>query len=125
MIRKGTYAKYNGKEYRFVDLDDGTVNLVSHNSEENGFIHYDNDIYIKHVNVDTLEETYIINPYAKYKGEIFGVSNAEDGKVLLATSDAELGESFQFNLVDKYFYSKKVDLIEVEIIEDILPYSID
>lgn len=126
MIRKGKYASYEGKEFRFMNPKGNYVELISHNRKDknNGFKHYDENIYIKKVPIEDLDALFYIHPKAKYKGELFPVSNGKDGKVLLDTSDAELAKKFGFERTDKYMYSKYVNEDEVEIVEEKKPYSI-
>lgn len=36
-MRKGTYASYRGKEFRFMELDDHTIKLISDDIEDKKF----------------------------------------------------------------------------------------
>ncbi|KQU23299.1 hypothetical protein ASG65_02935 [Bacillus sp. Leaf13] len=93
---------------------------------DNGFTHYKDNIYTKIVQVNEVNELFFINPYAKYKGELFSASEeGKTGKVLLDTSNTELAKKMGFERTDKYMYSKYVEWDEVEIIEERKPYSVD
>ncbi|MED3890101.1 hypothetical protein P4601_09165 [Peribacillus frigoritolerans] len=129
MIRKGEYAIYNGKEYRFIESDavEG-IELISNDKKDmnNGFTHYKNNIYTKIVGINEVGKLYSINPYAVYKGELFPASEeSKTGKVLLVTTNTELAKKMGFKRTDKYMYSKSVEWDEVEIIEERKPYSLD
>ncbi|WP_440970560.1 hypothetical protein ACSS6N_02575 [Peribacillus frigoritolerans] len=129
MLRKGEYAIYNGKEYRFIESDavEG-IELISNDKKDmnNGFTHYKNNIYTKIVGVNEVGKLYSINPYAVYKGELFPASEeSKTGKVLLVTTNTELAKKMGFKRTDKYVYSKSVEWDEVEIIEERKPYSLD
>ncbi|MFF2458271.1 hypothetical protein [Peribacillus simplex] len=128
MIRKGKYAMYNGDEYSFRLLEDKSIRLISNKQSDlsHGFKHLDENIYIKNVSVEEVENLFKINSKAKYKGELFSVSeDGKTGKVLLDTTNTELAKKMEFERTDKYMYSKYVDWDEVEIIEERKPYSLD
>jgi hypothetical protein len=129
MIRKGEYTIYNGKEYRFIESDKVEfIELISNDKKDmdNGFTHYKNNIYTKMVHINQVNELFSINPYAKYKGELFPASeDGKTGKVLLDTTNTELAKKMDFERTDKYMYSKYVEWDEVEIIEERKPYSLD
>ncbi|MFD4818349.1 hypothetical protein [Peribacillus butanolivorans] len=129
MIRKGEFTIYNGKEYRFIESDTvEAIELISNDKKDmdNGFTHYKDNIYTKIVQVNEVNELFSINPYAKYKGEIFSASEeGKTGEVLLDTSNTELAKKMGFERTDKYMYSKYVEWDEVEIIEEMKPYSVD
>ncbi|MEW5548612.1 hypothetical protein ABGT24_07375 [Peribacillus frigoritolerans] len=128
MIRKGNYAMYNGSEYSFRLLEDKSIRLISNKQSDlsQGFKHLDENIYIKNVSVEEVENLFKINSKAKYKGELFSASeDGKTGKVLLDTTNTELAKKMDFERTDKYMYSKYVDWDEVEIIEERKPYSLD
>lgn len=128
MIRKGKYAMYNGGEYSFRLLEDKSIRLISNKQSDlsQGFKHLDENIYIKNVSVEEVENLFKINSKAKYKGELFSASeDGKTGKVLLDTTNTELAKKMEFERTDKYMYSKYVDWDEVEIIEERKPYSLD
>ncbi|MFJ7854714.1 hypothetical protein ACIQX3_18345 [Peribacillus frigoritolerans] len=129
MLRKGEYAIYNGKEYRFIESDavEG-IELISNDKKDmnNGFTHYKNNIYTKIVGVNEVGKLYSIYPYAVYKGELFPASEeSKTGKVLLDTTNTELAKKMGFERTDKYMYSKSVEWDEVKIIEERKPYILD
>ncbi|MGE7685291.1 hypothetical protein [Peribacillus simplex] len=128
MIRKGKYAIHNGSEYSFSLLKDKSIRLISnkHADLSQGFKHLDENIYIKNVSVEEVENLFKINSKAKYKGELFSASeDGKTGKVLLDTTNTELAKKMGFERTDKYMYSKYVEWDEVEIIEERKPYSLD
>ncbi|WP_144550374.1 hypothetical protein [Peribacillus simplex] len=128
MIRKGKYAMHNGSEYNFNLLEDKSIRLISHKQADlsQGFKHLDENIYIKNVSVEEVENLFKINTKAKYKGELFPASEERNtGKVLLDTTNTELAKKMGFERTDKYMYSKSVERDEVEIIEVRKTYSLD
>ena len=128
MIRKGKYAMHNGSEYSFSLLEDKSIRLISnkHADLSQGFKHFDENIYIKNVSVEEVENLFKINSMAIYKGEVFSASEERrTGKVLLATTNTELAKKMGFERTDKYMYSKSVEWDEVKIIEERKPYSLD
>lgn len=128
MIRKGEYTIFNGKEYRFIESESkGFIELISNNKEDMnyGFIHYKDIIYIKVISLNEVEKLFLIHSFAKYKGELFGASNGENGKILLSTPHLKLAEKYGFERTDKYMYSKSVEWDEVEIIEERKPYTLN
>ncbi|MBR8644833.1 hypothetical protein KEH51_11730 [[Brevibacterium] frigoritolerans] len=76
MIRKGKYAIHNGSEYSFSLLEDKSIRLISnkHADLSQGFKHLDENIYIKNVSVEEVENLFKINSKAIYKGELFPAS---------------------------------------------------
>ncbi|WP_375090988.1 hypothetical protein ACDZ29_12970 [Peribacillus sp. RS7] len=128
MIRKGKYAIHNGSEYSFSLLEDKSIRLISHKHADlsQGFKHLDENIYIKNVSVEEVENLFKINSKAIYKGEMFPASEERNnGKVLLDTTNTELAKKMGFERTDKYMYSKSVERDEVEIIEERKPYTLD
>ncbi|MBL3644296.1 hypothetical protein JMN23_18230 [Bacillus sp. RHFB] len=128
MIRKGKYAIHNGSKYSFSLLEDKSIRLISnkHADLSQGFKHFDENIYIKNVSVEEVENLFKINSKAIYKGEMFSASEErKTGKVLLDTTNTELAQRMGFERTDKYMYSKSVIWDEVEIIEEREPYSLD
>ncbi|WP_257348171.1 hypothetical protein [Pseudalkalibacillus decolorationis] len=127
MIRTGTYALYNGNEYRFRRIDDQTIRLISNNKSDTskGFVHLAENVYTMDVRVSKIDDLYYIYSDGIYKGNKFGATEGSKGKVLLSTPDAQLAEQYDFDRTDKYLYSKYVDYSEVEIVEETKPYSLD
>ncbi|YCI77544.1 hypothetical protein M1D47_02545 [Bacillus sp. R1-10] len=83
-----------------------------------GFIQYKDNIYTKVISLNEVEKLFLINSFAKYKGELFGASNDENGKILLSTPYLKLAKKYGFERTNKYLYSKNINLDEVEIIEE-------
>ncbi|MFJ7310604.1 hypothetical protein [Peribacillus frigoritolerans] len=128
MIRKGKYAIHNGSEYSFSLLEDKSIRLISnkHADLSQGFKHLDENIYIKNVSVEEVENLFKINSKAIYKGEMFSASEErKTGKVLLDTTNTELAKKMGFERTDKYMYSKSVEWDEVEIFEERKSYTLD
>ncbi|ULM97655.1 hypothetical protein L8956_02605 [Peribacillus frigoritolerans] len=127
MIRKGKYAIHNGSEYSFSLLEDKSIRLISKYADlSQGFKHLDENIYIKNVSVEEVENLFKINSKAIYKGELFPASEeSKTGKVLLVTTNTELAKRMGFERTDKYMYSKSVEWDEVKIIEERKPYTLD
>ncbi|MED3890103.1 hypothetical protein P4601_09175 [Peribacillus frigoritolerans] len=127
MIRKGKYAIHNGSEYSFSLLEDKSIRLISKYADlSQGFKHLDENIYIKNVSVEEVENLFKINSKAIYKGELFPASEeSKTGKVLLVTTNTELAKRMGFEQTDKYMYSKSVEWDEVKIIEERKPYTLD
>ncbi|MED4633381.1 hypothetical protein P9443_10725 [Peribacillus frigoritolerans] len=128
MIRKGRYAIHNGSEYSFSLLEDKSIRLISnkHADLSQGFKHLDENIYIKNVSVEEVENLFKINSKAIYKGELFPASEeSKTGKVLLDITNTELAKRMGFERTDKYMYSKSVEWDEMKIIEERKSYILD
>ena len=69
MIRKGKYAIHNGSEYSFSLLEDKSIRLISnkHADLSQGFKHLDENIYIKNISVEEVENLFKINSKAIYQ----------------------------------------------------------
>jgi hypothetical protein len=127
-IRKGKYAIHNGSEYSFSLLEDKSIRLISnkHADLSQGFKHLDENIYIKNVSVEEVENLFKINSKAIYKGELFPASEeSKTGKVLLDITNTELAKRMGFERTDKYMYSKSVEWDEMKIIEERKSYILD
>ncbi|WP_230161381.1 hypothetical protein [Peribacillus simplex] len=101
MIRKGKYAIHNGSEYSFSLLKDKSIRLISnkHADLSQGFKHLDENIYIKNVSVEEVENLFKINSKAIYKGELFPASEErKTGKVLLDTIQQTLNSLKRWGL---------------------------
>lgn len=72
-----------------------------------GFIHYKDNIYTKVISLNEVEKLFIIHSFAKYKGELFGAFNGENGKIFLSTPYLKLAEKYGFERTDKYLYSRR------------------
>ncbi|WP_449536244.1 hypothetical protein [Ferdinandcohnia sp. Marseille-Q9671] len=84
MIRKGNYANYNGKEYKFVRTKENELFLISNDYQdvENGFEKYAKGVYQKKVNESDLTEVFYVHPVGIYKGHEFDVLVSQKGKTL-------------------------------------------
>ncbi|MGW6298341.1 hypothetical protein [Peribacillus butanolivorans] len=103
MIRKGKYAMYNDSEYGFRLLEDKSIISNKHADLSQGFKRLDENIYMKNVSVEEVENLFKINSKAKYKGELFSASEeGKTGKVLLDTINTELAKKMGFERTDKY-----------------------
>lgn len=128
ILRKGTYAGYKGKEYRFIEGENNTIKLISNdiNDSKFGFTpsNKNNDVYTKVVDIEETEYLVYITPFATYKGYEFPASKSSEGKILLDTNNIEIAKKLGFEQTDKYLYSKIVTKSEVEIIENKKQYSL-
>jgi hypothetical protein len=81
---------HNGSEYSFSLLEDKSIRLISHKQADlsQGFKHFEN-IYIKNVSVEEVENLFKINSNKKRK--LFPVSeDGKAGKVILDTTTLNL-----------------------------------
>lgn len=111
-MRKGTYAGYKGKEFRFIEGEKNTIKLISNeiNDSRFGFTasNKNNDVYSKVVDIEETDYLVYITPFATYKGYEFPASNSSEGKILLDTNNIEIAKKLGFEQTDKYLYSKIV-----------------
>ncbi|WP_137791480.1 hypothetical protein [Bacillus sp. E(2018)] len=120
MFRKGTYASYKGKEYKFTEAEEQEkIELISYdpNETEKGFVLYSPGVFIKQVEVNDVDEMYYIDSLINYQGERFKGMTLGNGQLILSTPDAKIAEKFGFERSDKYLYTKNVEWDEVDIIE--------
>lgn len=120
-IKKGRYARFNGKEYKVYTNEDGSYDLVSHdpNDVNNGFFEQYSDTYVKKVSVNEITSIHRIIPFAKYQGNRLDVNDQEkNGEIHLGTIDATLAKKLDFERTDKYYYEKWIPKNEVEIFEE-------
>lgn len=127
-MRKGTYASYRGKEFRFMELDDHTIKLISDDIEDKKFGFTpslkNENVFTKIVDVKNTDHLVFITPYAVYKNMEFQASNSSQGMILLDTEDIDVAKELEFEQTDKYIYSKLVPKDTVQIIEKKKPYSL-
>jgi len=127
ILRKGTYAGYKGKEFRFIE-GENNIKLISNNINDSklGFTpsSKNNDVYSKIVNVEETDYLVYITPFATYKGYEFPASKSSEGNILLDTNNKEIARKLGFEQTDKYLYSKIVSKSEVEITENKKQYTL-
>ncbi|MQR96027.1 hypothetical protein [Fictibacillus phosphorivorans] len=127
MFRKGTYASYKGKEYKFTEAEEQEkIELISYdpNETEKGFVLYSPGVFIKSVEVNDVDEMYYIDPLINYEGEWFKGTILGNGQLIISTSDAKIAEKLGFERKDKYLYTKNVEWEEVDIIESKISFEL-
>lgn len=121
-----TYGVYKNDSYRILIQNSGTIILIS-NIEYDCFHKYvnlageiNNNIFIKEVTENDLEDAYELNCKVIYKGREFDVSSSmaniiKSNKLLIGTLDYPLTEELGgFERVDKYYYEKEVSFDEID-----------
>ncbi|MGM0806819.1 MAG: hypothetical protein ACQET8_18900 [Bacillota bacterium] len=127
MFRKGTYASYKGKEYKFTEVgEQEKIELISYDSNETekGFVLYSPGVFIKEVEVNDVDEMYYIDPLINFEGEWFKGTKLGNGQLTISTPDAKIAEKLGFERTDKYLYTKNVELEEVDIIESKISFEL-
>ncbi len=138
MYKEGSYAIYQGKEYRMIKKKSGEIVLLSYDKSDldKGF-EYDGiskhkysfglPKYKKSIEKDKLEHVYNIVSFAIYKGYKFFILTRKDNKILLYTPDSinvpwrELG----FTNTERYVYQKWINKREAtRIFEEKKPIKI-
>lgn len=68
MIWKGLYVVYNEWDYECYEMENGCVKLISYDKGDvvNGFILYNDMIFIKEVFCDVVEEVFFVVLYVIY-----------------------------------------------------------
>lgn len=82
MFRKGTYANYKGKEYKFTEAEEQEkIELISYDSNETkkGFVLYSPGVFIKEVEVSDVDEMYYIDQLFNYQGEWLKGTKLDNG----------------------------------------------
>lgn len=113
MIRKGRFARWNGKEYE-INSRNKQIFLTATNSDElkNGFTQMSgpNAKLLRSVDVKELEDAYEIVPYAILGGYRFAIEGVDShtGMVKLVTNNA-----FAMKKVDVHPYGSDGYMIEL------------
>lgn len=126
MLRKGCFAKVNGKEYRLIsyqrqyylkskdiaDLQLGFMEIQGTAKE-----------YIKKITIEDLEDAYEIFPYAMLRGYRFAIEgyNQETGLVGLVTSNPFVQDKIDVRAYRKDEYIIELPFGHVTIEEDKIP----
>lgn len=120
----GKFAVYNGREYQFLDLNDGSFSLISNDENDIniGFQKIRSGRYAKDVQLQDVDFIFEKNTIVKYKGDEFIGSIIENDKIMLYTRDTTLGKKYNMIMRDKDEYYLYVKLKEIdEIIQQWLP----
>ncbi|SDZ50617.1 hypothetical protein SAMN05421736_11534 [Evansella caseinilytica] len=130
-MEKGLFAVYKNKTYKVSNINGNIIRLVSQdkidlNNDFNEKKYPSNiqnkdslpKLFIKEVKRAEIDEIYEIDYDAKYKGKVYSLSfNKQNSEFWLGTNDAELARKYGFERTDKYYYEKRVELTEIEIIK--------
>jgi hypothetical protein len=121
MIKSENYILYKNMEYSFFRKPDGSVNLISYESESlsNGFQKHDliPGAFVKKLRLEDLENVYEIKTFAKYNGTEVNVTSEKDNLICIGTADASLAEKLGMDRTDKFYYEKWVPEEDVELFE--------
>lgn len=121
MIRSGDFTTYNNKEYSFFKKQDGSVNLISYDSDAllEGFKKHDRNAnaFVKNVGIDEIHNPFLIKTHGKYKNEEINVRTEKGDSYHIGTSDAEIAKKLDMDRTDKYYYEKWIPKEEVELFE--------
>lgn len=124
--KKGLYAIYNDKEYKLKKRGEEYYIISRDPSEvKRGFINYvniagqvENDIFMKKVNINEIQEAYKVEMWARYHGKEFFVMGIDNGEVLITTENTRIAEELNFKFVEPFVYDKHVRLEDLdEVIE--------
>ena len=112
----GKFAVYNGREYQFVDLNNGTYSLISNEQRDVhiGFESVQSGRYVKDVLLKDLDFVFEKNTIVKYKGDEFVGSIIEENKIMLYTRNVLLGKKYNMIMRDKDEYYLYVDLKDID-----------
>lgn len=122
-----TYGVYKGKEYIITII--GQKIIMKSDEQEAGFSKYidlagnlHNDLFVKEVNKNELEDAFQRSYLATYKGNEFEVLNEiyQDTKEIeLFTMDANKAEAFGFIRHDQLSYKKLVSRQELDELREV------
>lgn len=112
----GKFAVYNGREYQFVDLNNGTYSLILNEQRDVhiGFESVQSGRYVKDVLLKDLDFVFEKNTIVKYKGDEFVGSIIEENKIMLYTRNVLLGKKYNMIMRDKDEYYLYVDLKDID-----------
>ncbi|WP_172372732.1 hypothetical protein [Sporosarcina jiandibaonis] len=126
MLKKGRFALSNSKEYELASYQ-GQYYLKSNDSDDlkNGFIKMRNDenIFIKNIDIDELEDAYEVFPYAMVKGHRFAVEgyNKCTAMVSLVTNNPFVKNKLPVRPYGKSEYIIEIPYTALEIKDDRIP----
>ncbi|UVI30211.1 hypothetical protein [Paenibacillus spongiae] len=122
MIKQGTFAKYNGREYAVGRKGREWVNLISTDTTSviDGFLphKYESGIFMKKVQKSDILESYMVRAIVVYKEIEFVVRKRFNDTVLIGTSEQHTAESFDFYRLTKFNYEKWIPINEVSDIKN-------
>ena len=125
----GKFAVYNGREYQFVDLNNGTYSLILNEQRDVhiGFESVRSGRYVKDVLLKDLDFVFEKNTIVKYKGDefvgsiieenkimLYTGSIIEENKIMLYTRNVLLGKKYNMIMRDKDEYYLYVDLKDID-----------
>lgn len=112
----GEFAIYKGKEYQFLDFDDGNYALISEdeNDMDIGFQEIRTGRYAKDVRLEDLDFVFEKSTIVVYRGDEFIGSIIEDNQIMLYTRDTSLGKKYDMIMRDKDEYYLYVGLKDVD-----------
>lgn len=112
----GEFAIYKGKEYQFLDFDDGNYALISEDENDRniGFQEIRIGRYAKDVQLADLNFVFEKSTIVVYRGDEFIGSIIEDNQIMLYTRDTSLGKKYDMIMRDKDEYYLYVALKEVD-----------
>lgn len=121
-LRKGRYAKWQGKEYElasyqriyYLMTDDPSLAGEGFRPQEGR-----RDRYIREVSVKELEDAYEIIPYTIYKSHRFTIEGeTKDDKLVLVTSDPYVRNDVDVKTYGRHEYIIEVAPDEVDVAEE-------
>lgn len=122
MMGNGTFALYKGQEYSAGVKKDGTVVLRSYDNEDlnNGFhkeVIGKEEIFIKYVHRDGVEEIYKRRVYVTYAGFEFLVVREKDDQICIMSLGGNYKDWLNLGMecVDKGIYEKWIPKQDAEI----------
>ena len=122
MMGNGTFALYKGQEYSAGVKKDGTVVLRSYDNEDlnNGFhkeVIGKEEIFIKYVHRDGVEEIYKRRVHATYAGFEFLVVREKDDQICIMSLGGNYKDWLNLGMecVDKGIYEKWIPKQDAEI----------
>jgi hypothetical protein len=124
--KSGLYVIYQHKEYK-LNKNGEEYYIISRDPSElkRGFINYinilgqvENDIFMKKVNKNEIQEAYKVEMWARYQGKEFFVMGIDNGEVLVTTENTRIAKELNFTFVEPFVYDKHVRFEDLdEIIE--------
>ncbi|WP_432353840.1 hypothetical protein [Sporosarcina sp. A2] len=126
MIRKGRFARWNGREYEICSRNK-QIFLSATNPEElnNGFIQMggSNSQLVRAIELNELEDAYEIVPFTILRGYRFAIEgiDSNSGMVKLVTNNAFASKRVQVHPYGIDAYMIELPINEITIEEDRIP----
>jgi hypothetical protein len=121
-LRKGRYAKWNGRDYElasyqriyYLTTDDPSLAGEGFRPQEGRI-----GRYVREVSVKELEDAYEIIPYTIYKSHRFTVEGeTKDGKLVMVTSDPYVRNEMDVKPYGRHEFIIEVSPDEVDVAEE-------